>query len=52
MRDLLILTEYLSPDLSICPGNVGANTANTAMCIGEKAADIIAKELGLLEIVN
>lgn len=34
-------------DLSIAPGNVSANTNNTAMTIGEKAADIISKELGL-----
>jgi alcohol oxidase len=34
-------------DLSICPGNVGANTNNTALLVGEKAADIFAKELGL-----
>ncbi|KAI1103022.1 GMC oxidoreductase [Jackrogersella minutella] len=34
-------------DLSIPPENVAANTNNTAMMIGEKAADIIAKELGL-----
>ncbi|KAI0179887.1 GMC oxidoreductase-domain-containing protein, partial [Hypoxylon sp. FL1284] len=34
-------------DLSIVPENVGANTNNTAMAVGEKAADIIAKELGL-----
>ncbi|KAK5993561.1 Alcohol oxidase [Cladobotryum mycophilum] len=34
-------------DLSICPENVGANTVNTAIIVGEKAADIIAKELGL-----
>ncbi|KAF7133850.1 hypothetical protein CNMCM5793_005262 [Aspergillus hiratsukae] len=34
-------------DLSIPPSNVAANTANTAMFIGEKAADIIIKELGL-----
>ncbi|ETS86609.1 hypothetical protein PFICI_00437 [Pestalotiopsis fici W106-1] len=33
-------------DLSIAPGNVAANTAATAMAIGEKAADIIIKELG------
>jgi alcohol oxidase len=33
-------------DLSIAPGNVGANTGSTAMVIGEKAAVIIAKELG------
>lgn len=34
-------------DLSIAPENVGANTNNTAFVIGEKAADIIAKELGI-----
>jgi alcohol oxidase len=34
-------------DLSIPPENVGANTGNTAFLVGEKAADIIAKELGL-----
>lgn len=34
-------------DLSVPPGNVAANTANTAFAIGEKAADILIKELGL-----
>ncbi|KAI1151890.1 GMC oxidoreductase [Nemania diffusa] len=34
-------------DLSIVPENVAANTNNTAMVIGEKAADIIIRELGL-----
>lgn len=34
-------------DLSIAPSNVGANTYSTVAMIGEKAADIIAKELGL-----
>lgn len=34
-------------DLSIAPENVGANTFNTALTIGEKAADIIIRELGL-----
>lgn len=34
-------------DLSVPPENVGANTNNTALMIGEKAADIIVKELGL-----
>ncbi|KAF2819461.1 alcohol oxidase [Ophiobolus disseminans] len=33
-------------DLSIAPANVGANTNNTALVIGEKAADIILAELG------
>lgn len=34
-------------DMSIPPLNVAANTMNTAVTIGEKAADIIIKELGL-----
>ena len=34
-------------DLSICPSNVGANTYGTALVIGEKAATIIAAELGI-----
>ncbi|KAJ3528098.1 hypothetical protein NM208_g10374 [Fusarium decemcellulare] len=34
-------------DLSIVPANVGANTNNTAIVVGEKAADIIIKDLGL-----
>lgn len=35
-------------DLSVPPENVGANTNNTALMIGEKAADIIIRELGLV----
>lgn len=34
-------------DLSICPGNVAANTHSTALAVGEKAASIIAKALGI-----
>lgn len=34
-------------DLSIVPRNVAANTNNTALAVGEKAADIFIKELGL-----
>ncbi|KAF2826594.1 alcohol oxidase [Ophiobolus disseminans] len=34
-------------DMSVPPGNVGANTMNTAVAIGEKAAEIIIRELGL-----
>ena len=34
-------------DLSIPPMNIGGNTNNTAMVVGEKAADLILKELGL-----
>ncbi|KIX08809.1 uncharacterized protein Z518_03466 [Rhinocladiella mackenziei CBS 650.93] len=34
-------------DLSIAPENVSGNTMSTALTIGEKAADIFIKELGL-----
>ena len=34
-----------NPDCSIAPANVGANTYNTALAIGEKAAMIIAEDL-------
>ncbi|TFY72351.1 hypothetical protein EVG20_g659 [Dentipellis fragilis] len=34
-------------DVSICPSNVAANTYSTAVTIGEKAALIIAEELGI-----
>lgn len=34
-------------DLSIAPENIGANVGNTAFAIGEKAALIIAEDLGL-----
>lgn len=34
-------------DLSILPHNVAANTNNTALAVGEKAADIFIQELGL-----
>ncbi|KDQ20446.1 hypothetical protein BOTBODRAFT_626187 [Botryobasidium botryosum FD-172 SS1] len=34
-------------DLSICPGNVAANTYSTALLVAEKAAVIIAAELGI-----
>ncbi|KZT29805.1 GMC oxidoreductase [Neolentinus lepideus HHB14362 ss-1] len=37
-------------DLSICPDNVGSNTYSTAVMVGEKAAIIIADELGITEI--
>ncbi|KAH9904822.1 GMC oxidoreductase [Xylariomycetidae sp. FL2044] len=36
-------------DLSIVPGAVSANPMNTACAIGEKAADMVLSELGLLE---
>ncbi|CAJ2509991.1 Uu.00g058910.m01.CDS01 [Anthostomella pinea] len=34
-------------DMSIAPQNVAANTASTALAIGEKAADLFIQELGL-----
>lgn len=34
-------------DLSILPGNVGSNTYSTALVVGEKAAVLIAEDLGL-----
>ncbi|KZT23454.1 GMC oxidoreductase [Neolentinus lepideus HHB14362 ss-1] len=34
-------------DMSICPGNVCANTYSTALAVAEKAAMIIADELGI-----
>ncbi|KAJ6458826.1 GMC oxidoreductase-domain-containing protein [Mycena vitilis] len=37
-------------DLSIAPLNVGANPHHTALLIGEKAAIIIAEELGLPDV--
>lgn len=37
----------IRPDCSIAPANVGANTYNTALAIGEKAAVIIAEDLGI-----
>ena len=38
-------------DLSICPSNVAANTFSTALVIGEKAAVIIAEELGINNVI-
>ena len=35
-------------DLSIAPLNVGANTCNTALIIGEKAAGIIIREFAIV----
>lgn len=34
-------------DLSIPPGNVGANTGGTAYLVGERAADLFIQELGI-----
>ena len=43
----LICSYSSSIDMSIAPGNVGANTYSTAIAIGEKAALIIADDLGI-----
>ncbi|PWW75220.1 GMC oxidoreductase [Tuber magnatum] len=37
-------------DLSICPGNVGANTYSTALLVGEKAAVLVGEYLGLKNV--
>jgi len=34
-------------DCSIAPGNAGGNTYSTAIAIGEKAAILIAEDLGI-----
>ncbi|KAF8813022.1 alcohol oxidase [Phlegmacium glaucopus] len=39
-------------DCSITPDNVGANTYNTALAIGEKAAVIIAEDLGIKGVTS
>ena len=42
----------LCSDLSIAPGNVGANPYNTAIAVGEKAAVIIAEDLGIKGVTS
>jgi alcohol oxidase len=44
------LTQLI--DCSITPENVGANTYNTAVAIGEKAAVIIAEDLGITGVTS
>jgi len=39
-------------DCSIGPANVGANTYNNAIAIGEKAAVIIAEDLGIKGVTS
>ena len=34
-------------DMSIVPGNVGANTYSTAVAVGEKGALLVAEALGI-----
>jgi alcohol oxidase len=46
-KTLYVSKLFFSSDLSIAPGNVGANTYNTAIAVGEKAAVIIAEDLGI-----
>jgi alcohol oxidase len=38
-------------DMSIAPSNVAANTYSTALLIGEKAAVMIAEDLGIKGVV-
>ena len=38
-------------DMSNCPSNVAANTYSTALLIGEKAAVMIAEDLGIKGVV-
>ena len=45
-------SEPFSSDCSITPDYVGANTYSTAIAIGEKAAVIIAKDLGITGITS
>jgi alcohol oxidase len=46
------MSDPFCSDCSITPGNVGANTYNTAIAIGEKAAVIIAEDLGIKQKSN
>ncbi|KAG1900103.1 uncharacterized protein F5891DRAFT_340726 [Suillus fuscotomentosus] len=41
------VTNLKVADLSIVPKNVGTNTYSTALIIGDKAAMIIAEDLGI-----
>jgi len=43
--DAIELRRNDAVDLSICPSNLGTNTTTVAVIIGEKAAEIIEKEL-------
>ena len=45
-------SEPFSSDCSITPDCVGANTYSTAIAIGEKAAVIIAEDLGIKGITS
>ena len=46
------ISDPFYSDCSIAPGNVGANTYNTAIAIGEKAAVIIAEDLGIKGVTS
>ena len=45
-------STFFFSDCSIAPGNIGANIYNTAIAIGEKAAVIIAEDLGIKGVTN
>jgi alcohol oxidase len=49
---IMIISDPFCSDCSIAPGNVGANTYNTAIAIGEKAAVIIAEDLGIKGVTS
>ena len=50
-KSLLHIWSFCS-DCSVTPANVGANTYNTAIAIGEKAAVIIAEDLGIKGVTS
>lgn len=39
--------SFATIDLSICPNNLGTNTYSVALTVGEKAAELIAQDLGI-----
>ena len=52
LKNFDIYIWIFSLDCSISPDNVGANTYNTAIAIGEKAAVIIAEDLGIKGVTS
>ena len=50
MPQFILCHNWCCADCSIAPGNVGANTYNTAIAIGEKAAVLIAEDLGIIGV--
>ena len=52
LEGVCLISDLFCSDCSITPGNVGANTYNTAIAIGEKAAVIIAEDLGIKGVTS